>query len=364
MEKTVMDLRRTLIVMKREAISSTLENEKKIKKLELTSESNLLGLVSNESKVDNVIADKMDSPMSAANTIFDKIYEDGLRGLIGESHLSQTRISASPIVTQNNLNITLPLSPVASPPFVNSASPYDQTLRHCNSVPSDLSARGAALRNRTPSPDRFYRMVQKKISWHEDLDDESPIFSNTSSAMEVNPPDFEHYATDHESSTSSIRSSHLRRSSIHSDASSNNSLLRWNNSVTIPESNAPTSIHRRELPMVSPFLLHAAKQNPSFQRPTDFEYYQQHKNQDIREPLYTNSCQQRVVRPPLPPLVPSVSTFERPSTPTVFDRLAQTPTRASRAKMAYRHSSSSVDDLRRRWELEQRPSSAMSANYS
>jgi hypothetical protein len=116
--------------------------------------------------------------------------------------------------------------------------------------------------------------------------------------------------------------------------------------------------------MVSPFLLHASKQSPSFQRPTDFEYYQQHKNQDIREPLYTNSCQQRVVRPPLPPLVPSVSTFERPSTPTVFDRLAQTPTRASRAKMAYRHSSSSVDDLRKRWELEQRPSSVMSANYS
>ncbi|KAI8881632.1 hypothetical protein K501DRAFT_324372 [Backusella circina FSU 941] len=377
LEKTVMDLRRTLIVMKREAISSTLESEKKIKKLEISNENTLLGLISNDSKAEHTAIEKMDSPVSASNTIFDKIYEDGLRGLIGETHLSQARVSPSSATSQSNLNkITLPLSPVASPPFVNSASPYDHNLRHHNSVPSDLAARGAArgaaLRNRTPSPDRFYKMIQKKISWHEDLDDESAIFpnSNTSSAMEINPPDFEHYATDHESSTSSIRSSHLRRSSIQSDMSSNNSLLGWNNGINVTESNVPTSVsalaNRRELPMVSPFLLHAAKQNPSFQRgSTDFEYYQQHKNQVIKEqPLYTNSCQQRVVRPPLPPLVPSVSTFERPSTPTVFDRLAQTPTRASRAKMAYRHSSSSVDDLRRRWELEQRPSSAMSANYS
>ncbi|OAD72759.1 hypothetical protein PHYBLDRAFT_158983 [Phycomyces blakesleeanus NRRL 1555(-)] len=46
----------------------------------------------------------------------------------------------------------------------------------------------------------------------------------------------------------------------------------------------------------------------------------------------------------------------------VFDRLSQTPTRASRAKMAHRHSSGSLEDLRMHWDLE-RSSSSMSGSY-
>ncbi|KAG1239497.1 hypothetical protein G6F68_018578 [Rhizopus microsporus] len=61
----------------------------------------------------------------------------------------------------------------------------------------------------------------------------------------------------------------------------------------------------------------------------------------------------------------SSSTIDRSGTPTtgnVFARLSQTPTRASQAKISHRHSSSSMDELRLKWEYERTPS-AMSGAY-
>lgn len=120
------------------------------------------------------------------------------------------------------------------------------------------------------------------------------------------PLDFDHYAEDHDSSTSSIRSSHLRRESQ--------------------------------------------------ERPSSFISHLNNSKTELNE--YDR-------RRLLPPLMPSASAFERPTTPSVFDRLAQTPTRSSIAKKktGYRHSSGSVEDLRHRWEADhqQRPSSAL--NY-
>ena len=67
-------------------------------------------------------------------------------------------------------------------------------------------------------------------------------------------------------------------------------------------------------------------------------------------------------------ITPSASTaMERSSSAgNVFDRLSQTPTRASRAKMAaqqHRYSSGSIEELRMHWEYERTPS-AMSGTYN
>ncbi|KAG1079323.1 hypothetical protein G6F42_023829 [Rhizopus arrhizus] len=76
LEKTVQDLRRTLIVMKRAAIATTVENERRIRKLEEKNN----GVSKTGDSIDNKIEDYI---MNSGNTIFDKIYEDGLRGMIG-----------------------------------------------------------------------------------------------------------------------------------------------------------------------------------------------------------------------------------------------------------------------------------------
>ncbi|OAD81143.1 hypothetical protein PHYBLDRAFT_157079 [Phycomyces blakesleeanus NRRL 1555(-)] len=100
-----------------------------------------------------------------------------------------------------------------------------------------------------------------------------------------------------------------------------------------------------------------------------YEYYIHNQPPQLpSSPLATYSHQQQQQQQPIQratskraqqsqsPHVASVSSMDRISTPTggnVFARLSQTPTRASRAKVAYRHSSGSVDDLKRRWDLDQ-----------
>lgn len=195
-------------------------------------------------------------------------------------------------------------------------------------------------RESTPSPDRFYNMIQKRLSWQQHLNEPSL----EDDIKTPNPPEFDHYVTDHDSSTSSIRSSHLRRSSNQSDALSESS---WTQRIFSREN------ENGRPPASSSFLSHLSRMPSS-----DLNEYDNYHTP-------TNPVQQqRFMRRPLPPLMPSSSTFERPTTPSVFDRLAQTPTRSSIAKKNFRHSSGSVEDLRKRWELEQRPSSAMSGNYS
>lgn len=137
-------------------------------------------------------------------------------------------------------------------------------------------------RRSTPSPDRFFNMMQDRLPWQP-----------TSNEDTESPPDFDHYVSDHESSTSTIRSSHYKRQSVDSNE-----------------------------PVVSTFLarLNARK----FENTT---------NDEQTSPLYSHSCQSPRVKKPVLTLVPSASTFERPTTPSVFDRLAQTPTRSSRAKI-------------------------------
>ncbi|KAG1567352.1 hypothetical protein G6F48_002721 [Rhizopus delemar] len=164
--------------------------------------------------------------------------------------------------------ISLPNSPVASPLY----NPHLQPPPALHSQKRDSI---------TPSPDRFYNMIQGRLSWQ--------------------PENIDNYLSDHDSSTSSILSSHLRRSSIQSD----------------------TSLQE-----------------------------QQQQQQQRPSPV-----QRLIKRTPISDKASS----------SVFDRLAQTPTRSSRAKMNHRHSSSSVEDLKAKWEPylaeDNRPSSANTSRF-
>ncbi|GAN11481.1 hypothetical protein MAM1_0626c11044, partial [Mucor ambiguus] len=392
LEKTVIDLRRTLIVMKRTAISSTAENERRIRHLKTSDSSVMDMLMMNAGGDDLDDSHSLDEYMHNGNTIFDKIYEDGVRGLIKEAPIMSQSPTLDTIYSlPEQQQVSLPNSPVASPPYTSNAFPSSvatgANMSNSNKPPlpvhmmESVSKNTVLPRESTPSPDRFYNMIQKRLSWQarvsgdETLTEEDELLRAAAAVAEAattaaSPPDFGHYVTDHESSTSSIRSSHLRRSSIQSDMSSlsswnQKSMNRVSSTSNINITGSSQNNNRRSQrnmpppppPPMSPLLSHIPP-------------HQQHQQTDDHQsPLFTTSYQQqRFVRRPLPPLMPSVSTFERPMTPSVFDRLAQTPTRASRAKMNYRHSSSSVDDLRKRWELDQqqhqqRSASVMSSDY-
>lgn len=107
------------------------------------------------------------------------------------------------------------------------------------------------------------------------------------------------------------------------------------------------------------------------------QYHPEPEHYDYQVPTATMSYQQRYQQqssqqPPSPQrLGPSIITasastaMERSSSAgNVFDRLSQTPTRASRAKMAqHRYSSGSIEELRMHWEYERTPS-ALSGTYN
>ncbi|KAG2210329.1 hypothetical protein INT47_003314 [Mucor saturninus] len=385
LEKTVIDLRRTLIIMKKTAISNTIENEKRIRHLEINEE-NMMDMMIHDDD-DNLIEEFMNN----GNTIFDKIYEDGVRGLLGDAIPDPSAVTELPVSTamapsssSYHQQISLPNSPVASPPYLNNAYAVTNTNPPIPTQMIDnLNKSIITPRDSTPSPERFYNLAQQRLSWQNCvggnetptyMDDDqlgAPSYSNVLASSSIVPPEFNHYVTDHESSTSSIRSSHLRRSSIQSDMSS---LSSWNQKTMMRGSSSHTAAapllpepSRATVTRISPLMAHINQNNQTIQTELDsYENYQTPDQQrEENSPIFTNSClQQRLIKRPLPPIMPSASTFERPSTPTVFDRLAQTPTRASRAKMNYRHSSGSVDDLRRRWELDQkRPSSATDSSF-
>lgn len=384
LEKTVVDLRRTLIIMKKTAISNTIENEKRIRHLEINEENMMDMMIGDDD--DNLIEEYMNN----GNTIFDKIYEDGVRGLLEDITAPPSAITEAQLSTvmapssSSYQQISLPNSPVASPPYLNNAYAVNNTNPPIPTQMIDTISKSIITpRDSTPSPERFYNLAQQRLSWQNsvgrnetptymDEDDHfgAPSYSNVLTSNNV-PPEFSHYVTDHESSTSSIRSSHLRRSSIQSDMSS---LSSWNQKTMMRGSSSHTAAvsalaepPRATVTRISPLLAHIEQNNQNIQ--TELDSYENYQTPDPQReensPIFTNSClQQRLIKRPLPPIMPSASTFERPSTPTVFDRLAQTPTRASRAKMNYRHSSGSVDDLRRRWELDQkRPSSATGGSF-
>ncbi|KAG2207533.1 hypothetical protein INT47_004283 [Mucor saturninus] len=406
LEKTVQDLRRTLIVMKRAAIATTVENERRIRKLEDKNN----GVGKSAEHMDNKIEDYI---MNSGNTIFDKIYEDGLRGMIGtpepdfmlaESLMladspDEASVSSSSYERRSSTHsegLMPPPSPLTLPTYTSTTTNAANNLmlsptRPPTSTgvrpPAALTDKGGVLRvsnssyparDLTPSPDRFYNMIQKRLSWQQRVGgSESPIPMTM-----VNPAEFVRYANDRESSTSSIHSGHLRRASLQSDySSSQNSYGNVAGPPTI--SSTQSSLRKRsssvQQPPVQPQLLQQQQArrraslrelslkgtngSPMSQTNSTVSYIDYD-----HEPTVSMSYQrvpQQAQNVKRPPLVSASTMVDRASTPTghnVFARLSQTPTRASQAKVSHRHSSSSMDELRQRWELE-RTSSAMSGSY-
>lgn len=293
--------------------------------------------------------------------------------------------------------------------------------------PTSLTDKNNSLVNRetTPSPDRFFNMIQKRMSLQQQQQhrSDSPL-----SISMLNPAEFARYATaDRESSTSSIRSSHLRRSSIQSDFSSSHqgsthsssqnsngssSITLRKRAFSLQQPPVPTRRRAslRELSLMgttNPSTTtggpnrHAPPPQPpssDVMSPTSYHHYQQQAYSNHVKDIHVSprisasvvhqqhhqyhSPQQRSTTPLRRPS--SVSTFtqlrsngspphhtgganmERVSSTgsnNVFDRLSQTPTRASSAKMTYRHSISSMDELQR-WDSPSRSSSVMSGTYA
>lgn len=406
LEKTVQDLRRTLIVMKRAAIATTVENERRIRKLEEKNN----GVSKTGDSIDNKIEDYI---MNSGNTIFDKIYEDGLRGMIGtpepEYIMNESPDEASVSTasyerrssTQSE-GLMPPPSPLALPAYTASTatnnlmlSPTRPPTSNGVRAPASLSEKGGVMRvnnsnyptrDLTPSPDRFYNMIQKRLSWQQRVGgSESPIPMTM-----VNPAEFSRYANDRESSTSSIHSGHLRRASLQSDFSSSQNSYNNNGSSGPPTvSSTQSSLRKRAFSVQQPpvqaqqlqykqasrraslreLSLKGTNGSPMTHSSSSINYMSDYDHEPTatmsfqRYPGQQQLQQQQLLK--RPPLV-SMSTLDsRASTPNggnVFDRLSQTPTRASQAKISHRHSSSSMDELRMRWELE-RTSSAMSGSY-
>ncbi|KAI8368231.1 uncharacterized protein BYT42DRAFT_123129 [Radiomyces spectabilis] len=375
LEKTVQDLRRTLIVMKRAAIATTVENERRIRKLEEKSDKT------------SAIDDKIEEYINNGNTIFDKIYEDGIRGVIttpepgldynidspGSSVVSFGTTGSAGSHSNEDLNQPpTPASPLTSPglsAMITNRSTVTGGVR----APASLTDKRLPNRDSTPSPDRFYNMIQKRMSWQQRVGgSESPI-----PITMVSPAEFTRYTADRESSTSSIRSSHLRRSSVQSDYSSSQNS--WNQTLS---SASQGSLRKRSFSLQQPPVptrrraslreLSLLGTNGTPMMMPNHSEYDMHHGEPPSPHATVSYQQQRLLHkrasfgPSAMASMVSMSTaMERCGTPSggnVFDRLSQTPTRASRAKMSHRHSSSSMDDLRQRWETE-RTTSAMSGVY-
>ncbi|KAI8364491.1 hypothetical protein EDC96DRAFT_510886, partial [Choanephora cucurbitarum] len=400
LEKSVQDLRRTLIVMKRAAIATTVENERRIRKLEEKDK----GVNNSGGHLDDKIEDYI---MNSGNTIFDKIYEDGLRGMIttpepeymmndSTDDLSSSSSTYERRSSTHSEGLIPPPSPLTLPTYTNNPSTLTNNLMLSPTrpptssgirAPVSLTEKGGVMRvnnsnyptrDTTPSPDRFYNMIQKRLSWQQRAGgSESPIPMTM-----ANPAEFARYAMDRESSTSSIHSGHLRRASLQSDYSSSQNSSSWNNSGPPTVSSSQSSRKRAfsvQQPAAQPQLLQqqlnrrrASLRELSMkgsnstvpmgaQSPSSSTYMSEYDYEVSATLQRANSL------PPKRAPAVSMSNLERVGTPTggnVFRRLSQTPTRASQAKVSHRHSSSSMDELRLRWEQqEQRSSSAMSGSY-
>lgn len=329
LEKTVGDLRRTLLIMKRVAVSTTVKNEHQIQKLLANGGNTTI----NEDDA-AALRSKIEASMQMGNTIFDKIYANGIRGsmMSPESIGEQTPSShGSPNLSDESI-----LSPPLMSPTRRTGT-FSMDMRH--------------LRSPTPSPDRLIAMAQKHMHQRSESDFGQPTSMNSN--------EFTRYAADRDSSTSSIHSGHLRRSSITSDTS----VQSW----TSPSRRRAQSLQQQP-------ILSTSRRRPSF-RELSHGTTIESNIMSPPSPYATMSYQRNFRRPPSATspnhsVASNGSTTERAMTPngTVFERLAQVHTQSSQAKMAHRYSSGSVEELKSRWsEFErsgsERSGSAMSGSY-
>ncbi|KAF7728061.1 Kinesin-like protein kif21b [Apophysomyces ossiformis] len=414
LEKTVQDLRRTLIVMKKAAKELTIENEKKMRKLEDSRRASLFrnGHITDDSSDDHdsAIDLQVEEHYQQVGTIFDKIYNDGIRGNIMSPTWNEYHSRADTAPSQINrkpstdeLGTRSYLKPSPPPSLTEKCGPLKPSI-------SPLVRR----RDSMTSPEQFLHQFMQGNA----LISHEPKQSLQASAVLMTPADFVKYQADRESSTSSLKSSHKRRSSIHSDTVS------WSSFGSNNHSGNPSSVDcckpTGEVPGPS-------MRTPNRRRALSFQQQQQppravrHRwsmrelssGMSIRDSLdhvttYQTSPLQQEYKVsdtsagfsegPLAPAFQKIPLYRRPqsafavpratkanatpfhqrpfhiehspnelykstkhtrtaSSGSVFDRLANVQTTASRAKRSpsssFRHSSSSFEEIRRNWDLEE-----------
>lgn len=269
LERSVTDMRRTLIVMKRAAVASTVENERRIRRLEGTRSAQ--GPEEMDPEAVAAMDRKMEDYISNGNTIFDKIYEDGLRGIISDDSVPCSPLdydddddddgsvpnpsvssmcgpgllvaddSCSDALLTPSSFIQTPTATTTTPAggwsgeLMTTAPQHDSLYLYQQQqqqrLPSSFSfsettesailgASNPCRVDTTPSPDRFYNMIHKRLA--------SPLSQDVTGM--INPLELrrvtldqtptteldDHHHHHHQdlgddSSTSSIRSIHVRQ---------------------------------------------------------------------------------------------------------------------------------------------------------
>lgn len=426
LEKSTQDLRRTLIVMKKAAIDTTIENEKKLKRLQQQQQqgssrrtslsrdrscsklSNHSSPTEDSSDADSAIDLYPEEQYQHVETLFEKIYSDGINGKIDYPTESAVTLAA-----ENEL------SPYLRPHPTGGVSTNNKSGAPMKPSTSPLANR----RDSMSSPEQFLQQL---------LQTPSNVRQTPPSPL-MKPAEFTRYQQDRESSTSSIRSGIRRRSSVQSDTGSWSSLyssshgfsqqmIRASSGSKLPPqqpepvqqqqplpppptilnrrrafsfqqppsatpSTPPSTLRRRsllrELTNLPPTQPEPQPKSPLYQQnfdtPSSKTDYSTHGTTLI--PAFNNSSillQKQRSQSVLAMHAPAVN-IPRPSTAmkrmdsspnnsfelrrsaaanNVFDRLSSGHTQASSAKSArrrganYRYSSSSIEDLRTQWANE------------
>ncbi|KAI9033790.1 hypothetical protein CLU79DRAFT_725453 [Phycomyces nitens] len=233
LEKTVQDLRRALVVMKKTANKTTKECERKIKKLQNTTTNSRQSSFSfassrmsaygsddfndDDSGIDLGTEDAYPPP----DTIFDRIYNQGIRGNLmsptawGEYNTRAESPSANTFdaMMMKPTHSTHPTDQRPSPP--GSTASGGQTLGTMAPMKPSHSPL-ARRRDSMNSPERFLQLMQNTlVTTAEQIQNTQRAEAKAPSMMRQS--DFVRYQIDRESSTSSIKSRHVRRSSVQSD---------------------------------------------------------------------------------------------------------------------------------------------------
>ncbi|GAA5804004.1 hypothetical protein HPULCUR_009489 [Helicostylum pulchrum] len=427
LEKSTQDLRRTLIVMKKAAIDTTIENEKKLKRLQQQQQgssrrtslsrdrscsklSNHSSPTEDSSDADSAIDLYPEEQYQHVETLFEKIYSDGINGKIDYPPTE----SAVTLAAENELS-----------PYLRPHPTGGGGVSTNNKSGAPLKPSTSPLANRRDSMSSPEQFLQQLLQTPKDVRQTPP-------SPLMKPAEFTRYQQDRESSTSSIRSGSVRRrSSVQSDTGSWSSLYSSSHGFSqqmirassgsklppqqpeplqqqqplppttilnrrrafsfqqppsaTPSTPPPSTLRRRsllrELTNLPPTQQEPQPKSPLQQQNFDTTVktdYSTHGTTLI--PAFNNSSillQKQRSQSVLAMHVPAVN-IPRPSTAmkrmdsspnnsfelrrsaaanNVFDRLSSGHTQASSAKSArrrgaYRYSSSSIEDLRTQWANE------------
>lgn len=343
LEKTVQDLRCTLFVMRKAANNSAAENQKKILKLKRVRRTSVSSMgeasMSSASSViqppkrisatepsisddddDSAIDLRVDEHYQHSGTIFDKIYNDGIRGAImsptwneyhsrngkensddnglGTTTNSSGSVESAPQQRQSSntsedINISM-----LDLPFTDSRAPNGTVTTEGSSTDGPIRPLISPLvgrRDSMSSPEQFLQQVLPNNN------------TGGKDGSSRGPAEFLRYHADRDSSTSSINSHHIRRSSLQSDT------------LSLSSHGSSQQVHH-----------HLYHQNALPPPLPHHEVQQQHHHQYPIPPISHHQQQQRpqLTQPPNPAISSSLANRRR----ALSLQLNQYPTKVGRRR--------------------------------